>query len=174
VHYIHQCGIDNTLLCSVVFYCVMSSRHSVAYIQYSTHSVVCVCVCVCVSVLCVFCIQDTCSSVVFYLQHTVYCLFGIRDACSCVMSSSRVLSHCVCCGIVFYLQNTPCVSVLYSRLVKIHVSFAEYRRFYRTLLQKSPTSLEYRTPYSRLVYGLATVSRLMKNIGLFCRISSLL
>jgi len=138
------------------------------------HTVLCVCVCVCVSVLCVFCIQDTCSSVVFYLQHTVYCLFGIRDACSCVMSSSRVLSHCVRCDIVFYLQITPCVSVLYSRLVKIHVSFAEYRRFYRTLLQKSPTSLEYRTPYSRLVYGLATVSRLMKNIGLFCRISSLL
>jgi len=50
--------------------------------------------------------------------------------------------------------------------LKEEVSFAEYRLFYRALLSSGNILL------SR--YGVATISRLLKIIGLFCRISSLL
>jgi len=90
--------------------------------------------------------------------------------------------------------------------IKFKVSFADYRLFYRALLQKRPIILSIlltkATPYHtsgsnyrsllqnivtfigffckrdlsfyRSYYGVATISRLLKIIGLFCRISSLL
>jgi len=56
--------------------------------------------------------------------------------------------------------------------LKLEVSFAEYCVFYRALLQKRPMILR-----SLLLvavggwgsYGVATLSRLLKMIGLFCK-----
>ena len=77
--------------------------------------------------------------------------------------------------------------------IKLYVSFAEYSLFYRTLLQKRPIILSIllteATPQCILrpsssreqvelqrsqECGVATISTLLKNIGPFCRISSLL
>ena len=75
--------------------------------------------------------------------------------------------------------------------LKLQVSFAEYRLFYRALLQKRPIILKslliVATPYSyddvvslyhyvtsgdgtTASYGVATISRFLKMIGLFFRI----
>ena len=69
-----------------------------------------------------------------------------------------------------------------SRLLKIKVSFPEYRLFYRALLQKRPMVLRslliVATPYQLArrvafadlyVYGVALASRIDKIIGLFCK-----
>ena len=72
------------------------------------------------------------------------------------------------------------------------VPFAEYRLFYRALSQKRPIILKSLLIVADILYdmnvtksyihacnihsfyGVATVSRLLKIIGIFCRISSLL
>ena len=60
---------------------------------------------------------------------------------------------------------------------KLQVSFAEYRLFYRALLQKRPIllrSLLLHMNVTQLYLGVASISRLLKIIGLLCRVSSLL
>ena len=59
----------------------------------------------------------------------------------------------------------------------LQVSYAEYRLFYRALLQKRPIilrSLLMHLNVTQLYYGVASISRLLKIIGLLCRVSSLL
>jgi len=64
--------------------------------------------------------------------------------------------------------------------LKLWVFFAGYRLFYRALLQRRPVILRsqkctvYTTIMSIYHYGVATISRLLKIKGLFCRISSVL
>jgi len=56
--------------------------------------------------------------------------------------------------------------------IKLQVSFAEYSLFYRALLQKRPVILAHDLPDAHdLSYlnGVATVSRIDKIIGLFCK-----
>ena len=63
----------------------------------------------------------------------------------------------------------PVIHVGWLRLVgslQLYVSFAEYSLFYRALLQKRPTIPCVETQW---VYGVATMSRLLKIIGLFCK-----
>ena len=50
---------------------------------------------------------------------------------------------------------------------KLYVSFAEYSLFYMALLQKRPITLRSLLIVSR--YGVATISRLPKNIGRICK-----
>ena len=65
---------------------------------------------------------------------------------------------------------------------KIQVSFAEYHLFYRALLQKrlcqvcfyGSACIHMCQDSAKRLYGVATISRLLTIIGLFCRISSLL
>jgi len=72
------------------------------------------------------------------------------------------------------------------RVIGVQISFAEYHLFYRALFQKRPIILMNEachrhtdiigvspSVFQRL-YGVASISRLLKIIGLFCRISSLL
>jgi len=62
--------------------------------------------------------------------------------------------------------------------IKLQVSLAEYRLFYRALWQKIPIVLSFSTAQSKVrsqsSCRVAMISRLLKIIGLFCGISSLL
>jgi len=56
-------------------------------------------------------------------------------------------------------------------MILVYVSFAEYRLFYRALLQKRPRDV-YRVYYT--CCGVAMISTLLQITGLFCRVSFLL
>jgi len=62
--------------------------------------------------------------------------------------------------------------------LKLQVSFAEYSLFYRALLQKRRIVLRslliVATLYHIISYGVATISRVLRIIGLFRRIQSVL
>jgi len=53
--------------------------------------------------------------------------------------------------------------------IELQVSFAEYRLFYRALLQKRPLVVEESDKRDN-DYGVATIRRLLRITGLFCRI----
>ena len=81
----------------------------------------------------------------------------------------------ICCIIGMFLLNHPVTRsgtryqvMGWLRLVgssKCQVSFAEYSLFYRALLQKRYVILRSTIPS----YGVAMISRLLKNTGLFCK-----
>jgi len=54
---------------------------------------------------------------------------------------------------------------------KLQVSFAEYRRFYRSRLQKRPVILRSLLQHHLMILipGVATISRLLNITGLFCK-----
>ena len=58
-------------------------------------------------------------------------------------------------------------------LITLQVSFAKEPYKTDNILQKNPI-IVYMKRFERLCYGVATISRLLKIMGLFCRISSLL
>jgi len=69
-----------------------------------------------------------------------------------------------------------CIRMTY---ICIHISFAEYRLFYKALLHIYVTYICIRHTYTYQIqmstrYGVAMVSRIDKIICLFCRMSSLL
>ena len=80
---------------------------------------------------------------------------------------------CICIYICSYGHNLQYIYMGWLRLVgsfKLYVCFAEYRLFYICIYI-------YICSYGHnliCLYGLATISRLLKIIGLFCKISSLL
>jgi len=76
----------------------------------------------------------------------------------------RILRHQLC-------NMYPACYMEWLRLVcswKLQFSFAEYRLFYRALLQKRPMRILRSLLYvSRILYGVATISRLLKITFLF-------
>jgi len=106
--------------------------------------------------------------------------------CACVCAWHTI---CMCvCVCLYDIPHMEWLQVVGS--LKLHVSFAEYNLFCRALLQKRPFILRsllivatpyhlyhtvykwYTIPYNW--YGVAMISRLLKILGFFCRISSLL
>jgi len=80
--------------------------------------------------------------------------------------------------VIVHAQQAPLVTMGWLRVVgalQLYITFAEYRLFYRSLLQKRPVIVHVQqAPLVTLHdYGVATSSRLLKIIGFFCRISSL-
>jgi len=101
------------------------------------------------------------------LQHTAtHC-----NALPHTATHSNTLQHIIVYTDMCALYSMGCLRLGGS--LKSYVSFAGYNIVYRALLQKSPIK-ETISVCSRCKYGVATMCRLLKITGLFCRISSLL
>jgi len=102
---------------SVSVYVSISVSGSVSMSSFTVSMIVCVCLCQCL------------------------CLCYWQCECVCVLSVISVAQRSVCCSVRACVY---CLFMGWLRLVgslKSYVSFAEYRLFYRALLQKRPMIL---------------------------------
>ena len=137
------------------------------------------CVLQCIAVCCSLlqCIAVSCHISSLTYQHVcvaVCCsvLQSVAVCCSVMSYQSIDVSTCVCCSLLQCIA--VCGSALQCHVMSVHCSVTSYQLVSTCVYIHVLEGVLDKHSSARRRYGVATMSRPLKIIGLFCRISSLL